>query len=208
MVDGIRGGNVDSPQFSRAEAVQGKIQAVMDTIQDLFSAISALLAELKAHQASKPTAPDTSGMKEGDAKNALQKFADEMGKWENELNRLNRDLVSTQHKVQGEQQKLNKLQSVDLPQAQQRDIENARKQLEQAQKQLQAQAEAFDTGATDRTESDQTAIRQAEIRVVRNKEDIVSLEIRRPHVAPTADTQAITGNRVPLAGGSGLPTGD
>ena len=123
-------GNLTSyqaPTFSETSEVMGQIQGQVGNVNDLFSAVQQILAELQALQP-----PDANSFKDSKGQPDTAAFAAAVSKFQTQLNNLNQKLENTYRKLGQAQAILSTLQSSKLPDAERRDAQKMEKAAKNA----------------------------------------------------------------------------
>jgi DNA repair exonuclease SbcCD ATPase subunit len=158
-------GNLTSyqaPTFSEASGVMEEIKSQVGNVNDLFSAVQQILAELQALQP-----PDANSFKDSKGQPDTAAFTAAMSKFQGQLNDLNQKLEHTYRKLGQAQALLSKIQSSKLPAAQRRDAEKMEKAAKNALEKLNNAANAIDDArkASEEGSSASQAETKIEIRV-------------------------------------------
>jgi chromosome segregation ATPase len=141
--------------MGKASMVGMQIESKVGSIKGLFAEIASILREiaaLKAPENDVGILPAGATDKQKAAHTKKQEaFNQKMTKFQGDVDDLNTKLVDVQGKLDKAQKELSKLEQQDLPQAQQQDVRDLQKAMEQAQETLAAA-----TGAADEAEGPST----------------------------------------------------
>jgi exonuclease VII large subunit len=147
---------------------------------------------------------------------AMDKYQKALGDWQDKVMAVTDRLADQQARLGELQQKLNKLQTHDLPEAQRRDAEKAKKEIEDQQKAISSTVEKFDDRGRDTLQNEvRSQDLKAQLRAVTIKRETVegSVLVRtlvRVEPQPLADANGREPNvtRMPMTPGAGLPLKD
>ena len=156
-----------APTADKASAVQAKIESQLAKISDITAEIAALIKEMQALEPPQPPGEDATEDEHQEYEELLQAFQQEVAK-------LNKKLESLQSKLAKAKAVLNKLNNVDLPQAQREDAKALEEWAKESQEALEKQAEATISSSKDR-------------RDLTTKVAIETVELRREDVGAFAD---------------------
>lgn len=143
----------DTQNMGKASMVGMQIESKVGSIKGLFAEIASIMREiaaLKAPENDVGTLPKDA-TPEQKAKQQ-EAFNQKMTKFQGDVADLNTKLADVQGKLDKAQKELSKLEQQDLPQAQQQDVRDLQKAMEQAQETL-----ATATGAADEAEGPSTS---------------------------------------------------
>jgi seryl-tRNA synthetase len=113
------------------------IAQLMDKLQQLVNDLEGLVMEYKALLQDEPHPYGTGG---GEDPNIKAKYQQELHVWEDKVEQISGKIVEKQKKIQEVQSQLRNLMSQGLPAARNKDEENSRKAMEEAQRKLEGRA--------------------------------------------------------------------
>ena len=155
------------PTADKASAVQAKIESQLAKISDITAEIAALIKEMQALEPPQPPGEDATEDEDKEYKELLQAFQDKVAE-------LNKKLDSLEGKFAKAQAVLNKLNNVDLPQAQREDAKALQERADKSQEALEKRIETTGSSLKDR-------------RDLGTKAAIETVELRREDVGAFAD---------------------
>ncbi len=123
-----------SPSADKAGAVQAKIQSQVDKISDITAEIRVIMEELQALEPPQPPGEDAT-------EDELKEYQELLQAFQQAVAELNKKLDSLQGELQKAKAGLNKLQNVDMPQAQREDAKALQEWAEKSQEAIEKQAE-------------------------------------------------------------------
>jgi len=147
------------PTADKASAVQSKITSQIGKISDITAEISAIMKELQALE------PPSQPGKDAD-EDAMKKYQESLKSFQQQVASLNKKLDSLQTKLQRAKGELNKLNNVELPQAERQDAAALRDWAEKSQEALERQTEATASSTEDSEDLTDTAA-QGKVRLAK-----------------------------------------
>jgi len=143
----------DTQNMGKASMVGMQIESKVGSIKGLFAEIASIMREIALLKAPEndvgPLPKDATPEQKAEQQEAFNK---KMTDFKDKVDDLNTKLADVQGKLDKAQKELSKLEQQDLPQAQQEDVRDLKKAMEQAQETL-----ATATGSADEAEGPSTS---------------------------------------------------
>jgi DNA repair exonuclease SbcCD ATPase subunit len=152
-----------APQFNETSGLLSRIQDEVGNVGAMFKDVQQLIAELNALNPPKPPGGNPPSPQ------AMAAYVQALQKYQQQVAALNAQIEDAQKKLGQAEAVLNRLQSQDLPQAEQRDRDRVKKAADDAQKALEDASKALEQ-RSQTTKSD--LLPSIQVKIVEKKIDI------------------------------------
>lgn len=190
---------------SQTAGVLAKIDTVVGEISGILDQVAALNAALRELQAQKPELGDLEGLSDEQKQAKRNEFNQKMSEWNQLVASYQGQISQAYDRLEQAQQKLTALNNNELPAAKRRDAEELERRAAQEKEKLESTVKEFDNRDEDLNST--SAVVRAEIRA-REINGRTVLEVTTPSSGFAANNAFGIGGQTPLAGGTGLPSGE